>query len=74
MTGGEIAQIITSIATLLGVAGTIYIGVRNSNKIDVIHEATNSMKDELVTVTKSASRAEGNLEGRAELKREQKPR
>lgn len=32
---------------------------------------TNSMKDELVAITKKSSKAEGNLEGREELKQEQ---
>lgn len=72
MTGGEIAQIIVALATLITSLTAAIVGLRNSTKIDVIHTATNSMKDQLVAVTAASSKAEGNLEGRAELKAEQK--
>ncbi len=70
----DLAQLITSIAALLGVCGTLFISLRNSRKIEQVHIATNGMKDHLVAVTAAASKAEGNLEGRAELKQEQKDR
>ena len=59
MSGGEIAQIITSLATLVASAGAFILGWRNANKIEQVHIATNSMKDELVAVTAKASHAEG---------------
>ncbi len=68
MTGGEIAQIITSVATLAGVVGSILLGWHNSRGIKEVHDATNSMKDELVAVTAKASRAEGLKEGRDEVR------
>lgn len=71
MSGGEIAQIITSLATLAGVIGTIVIGLRNTRKIDVVHQLTDGVTTKLVNLTASSSKAEGNLEGRAELKVEQ---
>lgn len=52
MTAGEIAQLITSIATLIGV-------LRVSRKVEDVHKATNSMKDELVAVTQKEAFAAG---------------
>ncbi len=71
MTGGEIAQIITSLATLVAAVGALLVGWRNSARIEAVHVATNSMKDELVDLTAKSSKAEGNLAGRAELIAEQ---
>ena len=59
MTGGEVAQIITSIATLIAACGAILIGWWNAAKIEEVHKATNSMKDELVAATAKSSKAEG---------------
>jgi len=61
---GELAQLITSVATLLGVLGGMYVSLRNAAKIEQVHKATNSMKDELVAATKIASKAEGRQEQR----------
>ncbi len=68
---GEIAQLIASIATLITAVGAVVIGLRNSRKIEEVHVATNSMKDQLVASTALAANAQGNREGRAELKSEQ---
>lgn len=64
----EIAQLITSVATLIGVVGGLYLSWRNHKGIEQIHVATNSMKDALVVSTATASRAEGVVAGRAEEK------
>ena len=66
MTGGEVAQIITSVATLIAACGAILIGWWNARKIEEVHKATNSMKDELVAATAKSSKAEGLKEGRDE--------
>ncbi len=59
MSGAEVAQIITSLATLVAAAGSLLISWRNSGKIDEVHIATNSMKDELVATTRLAAHAAG---------------
>ncbi len=64
---GEAAQLITALATLLTAFAGLVIGIRNTRKIEAVHQATNGLTAKLVT----ASKAEGNLEGRAELKHEQ---
>jgi len=66
MTGGEVAQIITSLATLIAAVGAILIGLRNSTKIEQVHKATNSLTDRLVETTKLEAHAEGLKQGRDE--------
>ncbi len=67
----ETAQIITSLATLVAAIGSLIIGWRNTRKIEQVHQATNGLTNRLVDLTATASKAEGNLQGRAELKIEQ---
>lgn len=69
---GELAQLVTSIATLLGVIGTLVLGWRNTNKIaavdvkvEQVHLATNSLQDKLVASTAKASHAEGVADEKA---------
>lgn len=62
MTAGDVAQIITSIAALTAAVSSW----RNSRKIEQVHKATNSMKDELVREVRIASLAEGRKQGREE--------
>jgi hypothetical protein len=59
MTGSEMAQIITSVATLLGVVGGILVSLRNQKKIEAVHTSTNGKMEELIEVVKKASFAEG---------------
>lgn len=63
---GEIASLIMAVATFIAVVGNLAIAFINSNKIEAIHVATNSMKDALVKTTGDAARAEGKEEGRIE--------
>ena len=75
MTFGEAAALITAAAAMIAAIGSIFsIGLviragrkidRTDAKVDEIHTATNSMKDELVKATAKASRAEGRDEERA---------
>lgn len=65
------AQLITAFATLLASIAALVIAVRNTNKIEQVHAATNGLTAKLVDLTATSSKAEGNLEGRAELKHEQ---
>ena len=74
MTGGEVAQIITSLATLTAALGALVVSHKGNQKVDVVaqkveevHAATNGLTAKLV----DASKAVGNLEGRIELKHEQ---
>lgn len=59
MTGKEIAEIIGQLAIFVTAIASLIASIRNSRKIEQVHVATNSMKDELVAVTKKASKAEG---------------
>jgi len=62
----DIAQILTALAAV----GGLIISWSNSRKIEEVHKATNSMKDELVAVTKSDAFQTGITEGRALQKSE----
>lgn len=69
MTWSETAQILAASALLITALGTVWNGVQlktNAKAVEQIHIATNSMKDELVSEVRKASRAQGLLEGRAE--------
>ncbi len=59
---GEIAQLVTAFASL----GALLLSWQNSWKIEEVHKATNSMKDELVKEVREASLAEGLKIGREE--------
>jgi len=59
MTGGELAQIITSVATLLGVIGSVGVSLRNSRKIKEVHDSTNGKMDALIDEVRQASFAKG---------------
>ncbi len=62
MSAGEAAQVITAIAAVAAVMVSIY----NAFRIQQVHKATNSMKDELVAVTRKDALAEGLKQGREE--------
>lgn len=59
MTGPDIAMVITSMATFVTALGGFFVSLRNSHKIEAVHEATNSKMDQLLTLTAKASKAEG---------------
>ncbi len=63
---GDIAQILTALAAV----GGLLMSWSNSRKIQEVHEATNSMKDELVAATKSDAFQTGVTEWRALQKSE----
>ena len=56
---GDIAQLITSGAVAL----TVWQSYRNGKKIDIVHLATNSMKDALVDATDKEAYARGVKSG-----------
>lgn len=57
--------------TIVSLCGLI-LGVINRNKIELIHKATNSMKDALVEVTRSDALQEGHTAGVKDEKEAQK--
>jgi hypothetical protein len=59
MTAAELAPLITSIATLLGVIINGFISARNGRKLSVVHNAVNGKMEELVKEVRKASFAEG---------------
>ncbi len=59
MSGAEVAQIITSLATLVAAIGALLIGWRNAAKIEAVHIATNSLTDRLVNTTRTEAHAAG---------------
>jgi hypothetical protein len=63
MSAGEVAPLITSIATLLGVVINGLISARNGRKLNVVHKAVNGKMEELVTEVRAASFAKGVKEG-----------
>ena len=78
MTGAEYAEILTGSALLITSIGNFIMAMRNStrlntvsDKVDEVHTATNGLTAKLVEKTAQASNAQGNLEGRAELRDEQ---
>ena len=64
----EIALIVSIAPTLTAIIGIIAI----LKKIEVVRNDVNSKMSELVRTTGEAEKAKGNLEGRAQLKEEQK--
>lgn len=72
MTAADIAIIVGAVSVLLGTIGTFVLGVLTllvsrdtAVKVEAVHVATNSMKDELVAKTALASEAKGRDEERA---------
>jgi hypothetical protein len=59
MTVAELAPLITSIATLLGVIINGFISARNGRKLSVVHKAVNGKMEELVKEVRTASFAKG---------------
>lgn len=60
-------QVVTAVAACISTIAVAYIGF----KMKKLEHSMNSMREELVSTTASASKAEGKLAGREELKAEQ---
>ena len=60
--------LIGSVAPTLLAAAALVASLRNAKKIEEVHLATNSMKDELVRVTGESERAKGVIQGAQEEK------
>lgn len=62
----------TLVVAMANAAATLIAAFKGLEKVEEIRHATNSLTDRLVASTAVASRAEGNLEGRAEQTAEKK--
>ncbi len=70
----QLTMMLVALAPLVAAIASLFAALsswRNGRDIKEVKHATNSMKDELVAVTRSASKAEGILQGRAEVHLEQ---
>lgn len=65
------AMLASMTAAVLSFRNTLQIE-RVADKVEIVHKATNSMKDQLVAVTRSDAMQTGHAEGRAEIKAEQR--
>jgi hypothetical protein len=61
MTLDTLANLLTALAAI----GAFVISVYNSVKIEIVHKATNSMKDELVKEVRKSEHAKGMKDERA---------
>jgi hypothetical protein len=59
VTGAELAQLITAMATLVTAVSALVVGIRNSRKIEEVHKSTNGKMEELLNVTRDAAHAKG---------------
>ncbi len=66
-----LALIIVALISGAANIAIVFITLSLKNKIKNVHKEINGRMGELMEVTKKASKAEGNLEGREELKEEQ---
>jgi len=60
---GELAQLITSIATLIGVGVGARISWRNSSKLDTVHEMVNGLSDKRADAAAGQATAEEKVKG-----------
>lgn len=66
MSDGIIIAIIGGIVSIVSLGMTLVV----KYNLEKVHKQVNSRMDELLSIHKAASKAEGNLEGRAEQKKE----
>lgn len=63
-----LVAIIASVPTLIASLATLFVAIKTARKVEVVHLATNSMKDALVTTTKSDAFQKGHTAGVADEK------
>lgn len=68
----EIIKTVGIITTAILSTLTVIFTIKGKNKIEAYHKEVNGKMGQLLDVSKTAAKAEGNLEGRSELKEEQK--
>lgn len=59
------------LTTIISSIALVYT-VKGKNRVEEYHKEVNGKMGQLLDVSKTAAKAEGNLEGRADLKQEQK--
>ena len=65
MTASELAQIITSIATLIGVIVSAVVSLRNGIKIDAVHKSTNGLAQRNEAIARKLGVEEGKATEKA---------
>lgn len=63
MTGTEIALIITATGALVASIGGVIVGIRNSRKIEEVHNSTNGKMELLIAEVRKSSYREGQTSG-----------
>lgn len=66
----DIGAIISTAITTVGLIIVAILNIKGNAKVDKYHKEVNGKMGQLLEVTKEASKAEGNLEGRKEAKAE----
>jgi len=66
MTDAFAAALFTALPATIASIATLVVGIRNTRQIAEVRHQTNTMKDELITSTRIASRTVGQQEGAAE--------
>lgn len=66
MTPHDLVSAIAQLLLAIGVVGNMLLSWRNGRKIKEVHDATNGMKDELISTTQIAGEAKGRLDEQAE--------
>jgi hypothetical protein len=62
VTGAELAQVITALATLVASVGAFLVSLRNSRKIEEVHRTTNSLSQRNEQLAKDVGIAIGKKE------------
>ena len=68
MDTSNIIALIIGVPGSLAAMGTFLLALRVNRKVEIVHQATNGLKDELVEATRVAAKAAGVLEGIQEEK------
>jgi hypothetical protein len=63
MTGAEVAQLLTSLATLTGVVVSSIISLRNSSKLDTVHTMVDGLSDKRAEAAAGQATAEEKVRG-----------
>lgn len=69
----DVSSMLTALSLLVASVASLVaaiVGLRNSRKIEVVRQATNGLKQELVAVTRAQALIEGHRDGRAAQKEE----
>lgn len=72
MSDPVILALIAAVSSMIASITAAVVAILTNRKVEMVHKATNSMKDELVAVTRSDALQTGRTEGIAEQKAEQR--